>query len=557
MRVVIVGGVAAGAAMATRLRRLNESLEIIVVEKGDYASFANCALPYYLGGTVADRDALFAASPEYLRSFYKLDLRLNCEAVEIRASSRRVIVKNADAASEELSYDALVIATGTRTELPQFARGLTRVMPLKSVPDTDAVAALLNEDKRHALIVGGGAVGLESCECLLKRGCEVTLCEASDHLLTGFDPEMASYARFELSRLNADVRLKTTVTAFSEDAEGIFATFSDGTEARFDFVLWCAGNVPNTEFAVAAGAEADARGYLKTDKHMRTTLKDVYAVGDAALIRNKVTGIPFSCALATPISKEVRAAAGVIAGVTTALHTFDGALSTSIVRTGRITSASCGLSESQCDSQGVKDATCIYTHAFSHPGFYPEARRVHVKLLFRLSDGKIYGVQAVGENGVDKVIEAFSTVMGMGGTVHDLVERDQAYAPPFSAVRDVAGMTAAVAQNACDGLFKPVTFRDLPKFSDALKIDVRPAKSFAQAHPEGFVSIPASAIRQALEDIPKDRTILISCMVGQSAYVSARILSCMGYRDVHVLSGSLLTLKAAGVPLVTDAAQQL
>lgn len=549
MQVVIIGAVAAGAATAARLRRLDENIEITMIEKGSYPSFANCALPFFIGGELSSRDLLFAVSPDYLEKLYRLKLLLNTEALSVDTKAHTVLVRNKNGIEKQIRYDKLVIASGSRCDIPQkFA--CKRVTALKTVPDADAVKSYVDSGARRIIIVGAGPIGLECAEALRSQGLKVLLCEAAPTVLPKMDREFSHYALKALQDHAVTVKCNCKVTEIEEEQDGLTVTFNDGSTDRADFMIWGAGTVPNTEFAVAAGLKADPKGYLYTDEYMQSSNEDIFVAGDAALVRDAVNAQLRPSGLATPVSKQVRALCSKL--TQSALLPCKPDCGTFIVKIFNTALGSCGLNYEQC-LKSDPFATYVFTHSFNHASFYPKASRIHAKLCFSKKNGKIYGIQASGDGaGVDKLIEAVSTLIGMHGNVHDLAQRSQAYAPPFSAVRDPACMIGAVAENVVNGLLDVIGAEQLSYHQDAVKIDVRPYEAYVKGHPQGFINIPASNLRENLDKIPKDKTVIISCLVGQTAYVCARILKGYGYQDVKVLTGSLLTLKALDIELEYD-----
>lgn len=554
MKVVIIGGVAAGAALATRLRRLDEDLDIIVIEKGPYPSFANCALPYYLGGVVASRDDLFAASPGYLKKVYNLDLRLNTEAVAIDTDEKTVTLKDLGRNDEEsvIGYDYLVLATGASAIMPKWAEHSKFVSALKTVPDVDLIKSFIDNGARSALIVGGGAIGIESAENLRAQGLKVTVCTRGEHILSKIDPEITYYAEKELTDHGVVLRTGTTVEQAQELLSGIKITFSNGIEEKFDFVIVAQGVKPNTQIAEEAGIEVDGHGFIEVDNYMRTSDEHVLAVGDIILSCDQSSEINRPALQATPIPQQIRAAAFFITQGEVWEHEYLGDAGAFIVKIFDVAVGCCGMPAGAIMEED-ESAAAVVTHSFDHPGFYPSSKRVHAKLIFSREDGRLYGAQAAGDkDAVSKFIDTVATLMATGNdSVDYLASRNHAYAPPVSSQRDVAQIIGSVADNVVQGLFNPICVEDLKEYDDAFKLDVRPQKSFDDLHPAGFVNIPLAKLRESLDMIPRDKRIVISCMVGQSAYVASRILAGHGFKqeNIFVLSGSLLSLKAAGARL--------
>ncbi len=554
MKVVIIGGVAAGAALATRLRRLDESLAITVIEQGPYPSFANCALPYYLGGVVASHDDLFAASPSYLKKVYNLDLRLNTKAVAFDTEEKTVTLEDLGNNNKQsvIDYDYLVLATGASAIMPAWAESSKYVSALKTVPDTDLVKSFIDNGARSVLIVGGGAIGLECAENLRAQGLKVTLCTKGEHILSKIDPEISYYAEKELLDHKVVLRVATTVAHAEDLDDGLQITFSNGIEEKFDFAIIAQGVKPNTQIAQDAGIELDDDGFIEVDNYMRTSDEHVLAVGDIILSCDQSSEINRPALQATPIPQQVRAAAFYITKGEVWDYEYQGDAGAFIIKLFDVAIGSCGMPmEAILDED--ENAVAVVTHSFDHPGFYPDSKRVHAKLIFSREDGKIYGVQAAGDkDAVAKLIDTVATLMATGNdSVDYLASRNHAYAPPVSSQRDVAQIIGSVADNVVQGLFNPICVEDLKDYDDSFKLDVRPQNSFDDLHPVGFVNIPISKLRESLDKLPRDKRIVISCMVGQTAYVASRILVGSGFSpdQIFVLSGSLLSLKAVGAML--------
>lgn len=544
MKFVIIGGVAGGAACATRLRRLFEKAEIVVIEKTSWPSFANCALPYYLGGVVPHREQLFAVSANELRKKFNLDLRIDTEAVDIDPQNHLVTVVF-NGKEEQLSYDKLILAPGANPKLPDFARNVQGVYALRTIADTDAIMAKLQNKVKKAVVIGGGFIGLETAENLCHRGIEVDLIEATPHVMPSFDKEMANYICQSLEAKGVKVHVNTRLNDLKKLSDGTLTVITDRQNIEADLVIVGMGIVPNSELAIKANLKVGPLGHIVTDSNMQTSDKDIFAVGDVVQVKNAITNKDTALALAGPISKQVRALTGFLSGKE---HPFNGVLGTSACKIFDMVAASTGLSEEMAYKLGYENISAVWTHTLSTPGFYPNSSMVHCKLVFNKDTREILGAQACGNEDAVKTIEVISSLLQFKGDVDDLVSHEQAYAPPVGASRDAVCILGAVAQNVCDGLMQIVRFDELEtRFKDALIVDLRPQDVYKQGAYKGSINIPFMQLRDRLAEIPYDRDIIFTCMVGQTAFYAARILAGMGYDRVYVLSGSYQTIKIAGL----------
>lgn len=543
MRFVIVGGVAGGAACATRLRRLFESAEITVIEKTSWPSFANCALPYYLGGVVPNRELLFAVSASELKKKFKLDLRIDTEAIDLDAKNHVITVLH-DGKKEQISYNKLILAPGAKPKIPAFAKDIDGVYALRTIADTDAIMARIQNKVKKAVVIGGGFIGLETAENLSKKGIEVDLLEASTHIMPSFDKEMSNYIRQSLQDHGIKVHIETKLADIKKSDDGSLNVITDKALIfNADLVIIGMGISPNSELALKAGLNLGPYGHIVTDDNMQTSDADIFAVGDVAQVKNAITNKDTALALAGPISKQVRALTGFLSGKP---HSFKGVLGTSACKIFNMVAASTGLSEEMAVKLGYTDICSAWTHTASTPGFYPKSSQVHCKLVFNKGTREILGAQACGNLDAVKTIEVISSVLQFKGNVDDLVLHEQAYAPPVGASRDAVCILGAVAQNVCDGLMQIARFDELEtRFKDALIIDVRTKEVFDLGHYPRSINIPFMQLRDRIDEIPNNKDIVFTCMVGQSAFYAARVLSGIGYDRVYVLSGSHQTLKIA------------
>ena len=542
MKIVVVGGVAGGMSFAARARRLAEDAEIVVLERDPYVSYANCGLPYHLGGEIGDRDALLLHTPQSLAASLALDVRTGHEVLAIDPAGRTVTVRElATGRDYHEAYDALVLSTGAAPVIPPVpGAGLPAVRVLRTVPDVDILRDLVDGGARRAVIVGAGFIGLESAEALRHRGLAVTLVELAGQVLPALDPEMARSIELELLRAGVAVRLGTSVTALREAGGGtVAADLSDGSQVLADLVLLAAGVRPETSLAAAAGLALGARGALLVDEHLRTSVPSIYGVGDAIQVTDAVTGGPALVPLAGPASRQGRAAAD---------HLFgrggrrSPVLGTAIVRVFGTVAATTGTGEKALRAAGIPHHA-VHLHPDSHAGYYPGARPLHLKLLFT-PGGRILGAQATGADGVDKRIDVIATAIRAGLTVDDLAGLDLAYSPPFGSAKDPVNLAGMVAGNLLTGdlaLWRPGDL--LHADPQAVLLDVRSAAEFGSGHLPGALNIPHTELRQRLGEIPPDRPLLVYCASGFRSYLALRLLRQRGWPDVRSLSGGLTTLQ--------------
>jgi NADPH-dependent 2,4-dienoyl-CoA reductase/sulfur reductase-like enzyme/rhodanese-related sulfurtransferase len=535
MKVVVVGGVAGGMSFAARARRLAEDAEIVVLERDPYVSYANCGLPYHLGGEISDRDALLLHTPQSLAESLALDVRTGHEVLAIDVRER------ATGRDYREAYDVLVLSTGAAPVIPPIpGAGLPAVRVLRTVPDVDVLRDLVGGGARRAVIVGAGFIGLESVEALRHRGLAVTLVELADQVMPALDPEMARSIELELLRAGVEVRLGTSVTALREAGTGtVAAELSDGSQVLADLVLLAAGVRPETSLAAAAGLALGARGALLVDEHLRTSVPSIYGVGDAIEVTDAVSGSPALVPLAGPASRQGRAAAD---------HLFgrggrrSPVLGTAIVRVFGTVAATAGPGEKALRAAAIPHHA-VHLHPNNHAGYYPGARPLHLKLLFA-PDGRVLGAQATGGDGVDKRIDVIATAIRAGLTVDDLADLELAYSPPFGSAKDPVNLAGMVASNLLAGTLALWRGDDLlhpdPR---AVLLDVRSAAEFGSGHLPGALNIPHTELRQRLGEIPRDRPLLVYCASGFRSYLALRLLRQRGWPDVRSLSGGLSTLQ--------------
>ena len=529
MRIVIVGGVAGGMSAATRLRRLNEKAEIIVLEKGPYVSFANCGLPYYVAGEIEERSDLLVQTPESLQKRFELDVRPNSEATAINAVQKEVTVRTAEK-EYTLAYDKLILSPGAKPFVPP-TKGLEEaenIFTLRSVPDVDAISAFIeNEQPKKAVVIGAGFIGLEMAESLVHRGLEVTIIEKAPHVLPPLDEEMAAYVTKELTANG--VKLYTELAADSFEEKGKVVVLENGERLESDITLMSVGVKPETSLAQTASIKTGIRGGILVNEQYETSQKDIYAVGDAIVVKQQINGEDTMIALASPANRQGRQVADVISGID---RKNKGSIGTAIVRVFNLAAASTGLSERQLQ-QANETYESIHIQGKSHAGYYPEAKTIVLKLLFHPTTGKIYGAQAVGEDGVDKRIDILATAIKGGMTVEDLPELEFTYAPPFGSAKDPVNMAGYAALNIIEGISESVQWYELEDKQAAghQLLDVRNAKELeTNGRLKGSVNIPLDNLRDRMKELPKDQPLIVSCHSGLRSYVAERILKQNGYQ---------------------------
>jgi NADPH-dependent 2,4-dienoyl-CoA reductase/sulfur reductase-like enzyme/peroxiredoxin family protein/TusA-related sulfurtransferase/rhodanese-related sulfurtransferase len=550
---VIIGGVAGGATAAARLRRLDEQAQIILLERGEYISYANCGLPYYAGGIIKERSKLFVMTPEKFRSTLAVDVRTGHEATSIDAKAKTVaIVEKSTGRTYSESYDALVLSPGSEPLRPPIP-GIDDpwIFTLRSVPDVDAIKERIDAKRpERAIIIGAGFIGLEMAENLRERGVFVTIVEALDQVMNVIDPEMAAIVHQHLKAKGVELYLSDSVTAFERRGDKIVVRLKSGKELPADMVILSIGVKPDTKLAREAGLELDQRGAILVDSGMRTSDPHIYAVGDAVATSNPLTGKPGSVPLAGPANKEARIAADNIAaaagGAGAGTRKYGGAIGTSIAKVFDLTVACTGLSEKACDRERLRHDAVI-VHPSSHAGYYPEAKPFSLKVVFDPDSGKLLGAQAVGYEGVDKRMDVLAAFLSMGAGVEALTRFEHAYAPPFASAKDPVNYAGFVAENIRSGLTRQARWNDVArlKAEGAFILDVRTPEEFALGHIEGAINISNTVLRSRLAEVPKDRFVLLYCGVGIRGYLAERILRQNGWKDLANLAGGWKTYEAA------------
>jgi len=537
-KLVIIGGVAGGASAAARARRLSESSEIILLERGGYVSFANCGLPYHIGGEIAERDRLLVTTPELLKGRFNIDVRTRSEAIRIDRDKQRVEIKDhvrGDVYYE--SYDALVLSPGAEPVRPPIP-GIrsAKVLTLRSMEDMDRIIAALGA-ATHTTVIGGGYIGLEMAEALRRRKCGVTLVELAPQVMGPADPEMVSILHQELQLHGVDLRLKTSVTVFEETEKGLRIALSSGETLDTGLAILAIGVKPETALAVEAGLAIGPRGGIRVDDHMQTSDPKIFAVGDAVEVIDFATGTPALVPLAGPANRQGRIAADNLFGRDSRYKATQG---TAICKVFNLAIGMTGLSEKAAKRAGVNYEK-IYIHPASHASYYPGAAALSIKMLFDPGSGKVLGAQAVGSDGVDKRIDVFAVAIRAGLTVYDLEEMELSYAPPYGSAKDPVNYAGFVAANVLRGDVRLCHAEEiLQPGADLQLLDVGTPEEVAAGTIPGAINIPLGQLRERLGELSKDREYVVFCKVGLRGYVACRVLQHHGFACRN-LSGGLAT----------------
>lgn len=540
-KILIVGGVAGGASCAARARRVSEKAEVIVFDRGPYVSFANCGLPYYVGDVIREEQKLLMATPELFRKRFNIEVRLNSEVLSIDRSKSEIEVKDLDRDRiYREPYDALVLSPGAAPVRPPVPGiDLPGIFTLRTIPDSRRIREWVGmRHAERAVIVGGGFIGLEMAENLVKLGLEVTLIEMQPHVMPLLDPEMVTQIHGELARNGVILRLSETVTGFKEGAGGTIEVLpASGNRVAADIVILGIGVRPETSLARGAGLEIGELGGIRVDEGMRTSDPKIWAVGDAVEVRDVVTGRWVVVPLAGPANRQGRIAADVILGRDAR---FRGVQGTAIVGVFDMTIASTGPSEKTLKRLGLWGEPPLYEKIYLHPGhhagYYPGVSPLTFKLIFKKDDGRIISAQAVGREGVDKRIDIISMAIQKKSTVFDLEEAELSYSPQFGSAKDPINMAGMIAANILRGDARVVQWEEL-EASKAFILDVRDPSEFGAGHVEDAVNIPLNDLRERMEELPKEKEIWTYCFVGQRSYYAARALSQYGFKVKNISGG--------------------
>jgi NADPH-dependent 2,4-dienoyl-CoA reductase/sulfur reductase-like enzyme/rhodanese-related sulfurtransferase len=536
-KVVIVGGVAGGATCATRIRRIDENAEIVVLDRGPYVSFANCGLPYYVGNMIQNESSLLLATPELFHNRFRIDVRTRNEVIAINRRARSVKVEDLDHGhTYDETYDALVLSPGAAPICPPWPGvNLPGIFTLRSVPDSRLIREWIETRKpRQAVVVGGGFIGLEMAENLSRRGMEVTIFELADQVLPPLDAEMAEYARQRLESKGVDLRLGEGVAGFRQDSSGRLNVLANGgTEMGADLVVLSIGVRPETKLALEAQLEIGDHGGIRVDRQMRTSDSNIWAVGDVVEVTNRVTQVRQPIPLAGPANRQGRIAADSICGRDS--H-YDGAQGTAVCGCFDLTVALTGATEKSLNRAGSDDFHCVYLHPNQHVAYYPDARPIHMKLIFRASDGRVLGAQAVGDRDVARRIDVIACAIHMNATVEDLEELELCYAPQFGGAKDPVNFAGMIAGNVMRGDLRLGRWEDLESEKPFI-LDVREPEEFRAGTVPGAINIPLDQLRSRLNELPLERDIWVTCKVGQRGYYACRILTQQGFRALNLSGG--------------------
>ncbi|MGL5787008.1 MAG: FAD-dependent oxidoreductase [Bacteroidales bacterium] len=550
MKHVIIGGVAGGATAAARIRRVDEFAEIVLLEKGKYISYANCGLPYYIGGTIQDRGKLFLQTPASFGGRFNIDVRVENEVIAIHPDKKVIEVRRKDGSVYEESYDKLLMSPGASPVRPPL-QGIDSegIFTLRNVEDTDHIKNYLTTHQvKNAVVVGAGFIGLEMAENLHHAGAKVSIVEMGNQVMAPVDFSMASYVHQHLLQKGVDLYLEQSVEKFERHGNKLKVFFKSGETLDTDMVILSIGVRPEATLAKMAGIKLGETGGIWVNEYLETSGKDIYAVGDAIEYPHPLTGKPWLNYLANPANRQGRIVAdNMVSGNNTK---YEGAIGTSIAKVFDMTVASTGLAAKRLKQTGINYRSSV-THSGSHAGYYPDALPLTIKLVFDPQNGKILGAQCVGYDGVDKRIDQIALLIKNGGTIYDLMKVEHAYAPPFSSAKDPIAIAGYVAGNIVNGSMPVITWRELQSMdkSDIYLLDVRTKDEFSFGSIAGAVNIPLDEIRNHLDEIPKDKDIVVFCAIGLRGYLALKILKARGFERIRNLSGGYKTYSTALAPV--------
>lgn len=546
MKYLIVGGVAGGATAAARIRRLTEDAEIVIFDKGEYISYANCGLPYYIGGVIEERDRLFVQTPESFGRRFNIDVRTNNEVTAIDAAAKQVRVRTADGKEYIESYDKLLLSPGASPVVPPL-NGIDSegIFTLRNVSDTDRIKEYMTSHRvKRAVIVGGGFIGLEMAENLKHAGAQVAVVEMASQVMAPIDYSMASHVHEHLLQQGVKLYLEQAVEGFSRENDELTVHFKSGVTLKTDIVLLSIGVKAETNLAQAAGLKlGDMRG-IWVDEYLQTSAEDIYAVGDAIEYPHPITGKPWMNFLAGPANRQARIVADNM--VLGNKIKYEGSIGTAIAKVFNITVASTGLPAKRLKQLAIPYLSATI-HNGSHAGYYPGSLQMDIKITFSPTDGRLYGAQIVGYDGVDTRINQYALAIKHGATVEDLTKLEHAYAPPFSSAKDPVAISGYVASNILNGKMNPLYWREMLEVdtNKVALIDVRTVEEYASGTIPGAINIPVDDLRDRLSELPTDRPIWLFCGVGLRGYLASNILKARGYKEVRNLIGGITTYNSA------------
>ncbi|EUB35883.1 CoA-disulfide reductase [Fusobacterium sp. OBRC1] len=536
-KVLIVGGVAGGASTATRLRRLDENLEIVIFEKGEYVSFANCGLPYYIGDIIQNRESLLVQTPESLKARFNLDVRVNSEVVGVNGKDKKVKVKTKNGEEYEEIFDFLVLAPGAKPIFPAI-KGIEnkKIFTLRNINDMDKIKAeIKNNGVKKTVVVGGGYVGIETAENLKHLGIDTTLVEAAPNILAPFDSEISNILEYELVNNGIELMTSEKVVEFQEDANKIIIKLESGKIVTTDMVILSIGVSPDTKFLQDSGINLGERGHILVNENLETNIDGVYALGDSILVKNYITNQNVGIPLAGPANRQGRIVAGNIVGRN---EKYKGSLGTAIIKIFELTGASTGLNERSLKQLNIPYEK-VYLHPNNHAAYYPGATAISIKALYNKENKQILGAQAVGISGVDKFIDVMATSIKFKATIDDLAELELAYAPPFLSAKSPANMVGFIGQNIEDDLLEQVFMEDLKKYDEkkTIILDIREELELIGGKFDNSINIPLSELRKRYTELPKDKEIWTYCAVGLRGYIASRFLTQKGYKVKNLAGG--------------------
>lgn len=558
MKYIIVGGVAGGATAVARIRRLTEDAEIVILDKGEYISYANCGLPYYIGGVIEERDSLFVQTPESFGRRFNIDVRTKNEVTAIDAAAKQVRVRTADGKEYIESYDKLLLSPGASPVVPPL-NGIDSegIFTLRNVSDTDRIKEYMTSHRvKRAVIVGGGFIGLEMAENLKHAGAQVAVVEMASQVMAPIDYSMASHVHEHLLQQGVKLYLEQVVEGFSRENDELTVHFKSGVTLKTDIVLLSIGVKAETNLAQAAGLKlGDMRG-IWVDEYLQTSAEDIYAVGDAIEYPHPITGKPWMNFLAGPANRQARIVADNM--VLGNKIKYEGSIGTAIAKVFNITVASTGLSAKRLKQLAIPYLSATI-HNGSHAGYYPGSLQMDIKITFSPTDGRLYGAQIVGYDGVDTRINQYALAIKHGATVEDLTKLEHAYAPPFSSAKDPVAISGYVASNILNGKMNPLYWREMLEVdtNKVALIDVRTVEEYASGTIPGAINIPVDDLRDRLSELPTDRPIWLFCGVGLRGYLASNILKVRGYKEVRNLIGGITTYNSATAKIPEPNAQNL
>lgn len=558
MKYLIVGGVAGGATAAARIRRLTEDAEIVIFDKGEYISYANCGLPYYIGGVIEERDRLFVQTPESFGRRFNIDVRTKNEVTAIDAAAKQVRVRTADGKEYIESYDKLLLSPGASPVVPPL-NGIDSegIFTLRNVSDTDRIKEYMTSHRvKRAVIVGGGFIGLEMAENLKHAGAQVAVVEMASQVMAPIDYSMASHVHEHLLQQGVKLYLEQAVEGFSRENAELTVHFKSGVTLKTDIVLLSIGVKAETSLAQAAGLKlGDMRG-IWVDEYLQTSAEDIYAVGDAIEYPHPITGKPWMNFLAGPANRQARIVADNM--VLGNKIKYEGSIGTAIAKVFNITVASTGLPAKRLKQLAIPYLSATI-HNGSHAGYYPGSLQMDIKITFSPTDGRLYGAQIVGYDGVDTRINQYALAIKHGATVEDLTKLEHAYAPPFSSAKDPVAISGYVASNILNGKMNPLYWREMLEVdtNKVALIDVRTVEEYASGTIPGAINIPVDDLRDRLSELPTDRPIWLFCGVGLRGYLASNILKARGYKEVRNLIGGITTYNSATAKIPEPNAQNL